>query len=359
MKNIYLQIIDHQSDKASPVLATVVRTKGSAPQRPGSSAIFSSEVLIAGTVGGGAVEGAIHKLAAERSSSGKSGYFHFNLANDISRKEEAICGGQIVILLDAGTLDHLPVFRQIQKSIFENDPGVLITIASPLSEEDTRITRHWISRKVTPQIPAGVMDIIKPVVSEMIAHPDPACFVERVTTEGEEALLFLETVMAPLKLVIAGAGHIGRALSHLGRMLGFEVTMIDDRPEYANATNIPDADHIIVNDIGEAVRDLKKGPDTFIVIVTRGHKDDADALKACIGSGLAYTGMIGSKKKIEAVRKEFLDQGWATKEQWALIHTPVGLEINSQTVEEIAISIAAEIILVKNGKKPKKAGCPS
>jgi xanthine dehydrogenase accessory factor len=162
-----------------------------------------------------------------------------------------------------------------------------------------------------------------------------------------------------LKLVIAGAGHIGRSLSHLGSLLGFEVTVIDDRPEYANHENIPDAGNFIVKNIGEASRELKKAPDTYMVIVTRGHKDDAEALRACIDSDLAYLGMIGSSKKIGAVREEFFRNGWATPEQWSKLHSPIGLEINSVTVEEIAVSIAAQIIMVKNSRKKKKSGCPA
>jgi xanthine dehydrogenase accessory factor len=86
------------------------------------------------------------------------------------------------------------------------------------------------------------------------------------------------------------------------------------------------------------------------VIVTRGHKDDAEALKPCIGSDLAYTGMIGSKNKIASMRDNFIENGWATLKQWETVYTPIGLDIGSRTVEEIAISIAAQLVLVRNSK---------
>ena len=114
---------------------------------------------------------------------------------------------------------------------------------------------------------------------------------------------------------------------------------------------LPDAQNVIVRDIGEAISDLSNNKDAFIVIVTRGHKDDALALKSCIGSDLAYIGMIGSRKKIEAMRLNFIKNGWATAEQWDKIYAPVGLEIKSQTVEEIAVSIAAQLVLVRNSRK--------
>ena len=96
---------------------------------------------------------------------------------------------------------------------------------------------------------------------------------------------------------------------------------------------------------------MKKGENTYVVIVTRGHRDDAYALKPCIGKGVAYIGMIGSKNKIAAMRAHFLENGWATSAQWDQIHAPVGLPIKSQTVEEIAVSIAAELVMVRNSTR--------
>jgi xanthine dehydrogenase accessory factor len=152
------------------------------------------------------------------------------------------------------------------------------------------------------------------------------------------------------RLVIAGAGHIGRALSHLGRLLDFEVTVIDDRKEYANPVNLPDADHIIVKDIGEAMQEEKKDNNTYIAIVTRGHNHDADALRPCIGSPAAYIGMMGSKKKVAKMHEEFIKNKWATEEKWQKICTPIGLEIGSKTIEEIAVSIAAQLVLKRRLK---------
>ena len=129
------------------------------------------------------------------------------------------------------------------------------------------------------------------------------------------------------------------------------MTVIDDRAEYANSNNLPDAEHIIVRDIGEAIGEIGNYADTYFVIVTRGHKDDANALRSCLGKKSAYIGMIGSRTKVSQVHDRFIENGWATEEQWAAIHTPIGLEINSQTVEEIAISIAAELVLVRNNRK--------
>lgn len=356
MKNIYLQLHDHKLDNPSLVLCTVTRTHGSTPQKPGSSAIFDNNGLIAGTVGGGVVEGKVQRLAIEAYKSKSSGHFQFNLSNDISNKEEAICGGQIEILIDASLNNHFPVFEQIRKSIKDHVPGVLLTKVTGLPEEKVLINRYWISNTFKPDMPVEFLEKIEPVIQNMLSKGDPSDYREMelsITNAEATTLFFLEPVFPPAHLVIAGAGHIGKALAHLANLLDFEVTVIDDRPEYANAENIPEADHILVNDIGESIKGLMKNKDTYVVIVTHGHKDDAAALKPCIGADLAYTGMIGSKTKIASMRASFMENKWATAKQWDAIHAPLGIDIKSGTVEEIAISIAAELVLVRNGRRSK------
>jgi xanthine dehydrogenase accessory factor len=354
MKNIYQQILENQSDISSMVLATVTRAHGSTPQKPGSSALFNLNGLISGTVGGGVVEGNVQNLARKAVVSKKSGHFQFNLANDISRKEEAICGGQISVLIDANLQNYLSVFEQLDQSVNDHIPGILITMVTGLSEESVLINRYWITMNSKPPIPEEFLEKIEPVVSEMIKRRDPADYREitlSIPDQEPSSIFFLEPVFPREHLIIAGAGHIGKALAHLAYMLDFEVTIIDDRSQYANSGNFPEADHIIVSDIGEIFKNLNMNNNTYVVIVTRGHKDDASALKSCIGSDLAYIGMIGSLNKIASMRVNFIGNGWATAKQWDTVHAPVGLDIKSRTVEEIAISIAAQLVLVRNSKK--------
>jgi len=169
-----------------------------------------------------------------------------------------------------------------------------------------------------------------------------------------DTLLFLEPIFPFPSLIIAGAGHVGQAVAHLGSLLDFEVTVIDDRPEYCNNKRIPDADHFIIEDIGKAIHKIPKTPDTYIVIVTRAHRNDSDALRECINSEAAYIGMIGSKRKIRLTREKFLEKGWATPFQFNRIHAPIGMEIGSKTVQEIAVSICAQLILVRRQKHKSK-----
>jgi xanthine dehydrogenase accessory factor len=351
MKNIYLQIPLNKPDISNLVLATVTRTEGSTPQKSGSSALFNRSGLIAGTIGGGVLEGRVQKIALESLLSKKSGHYFFRLDNSVSEGEDALCGGKISVLIDPGLSGHISVFEALRKSSEARTPGVLITHVTKGDNDKVLINRYWTTEHDKELIPPELKPVVIPEFSSLISGSDSYDFRElKLPEQGNEhsRLLFLEPVIPPPRLIIAGAGHIGKALSQIASMLDFEMTVIDDRSEFANSENIPHANHIIMGDIGNCIAQVTKGNDTYIVIVSRGHKDDANALKACIGSDAAYIGMIGSKNKITLIHKEFISNGWATQSQWDKIFAPIGLEIKSKTVEEIAVSIAAQLVKVKN-----------
>ena len=154
-------------------------------------------------------------------------------------------------------------------------------------------------------------------------------------------------------MIIAGAGHIGAALAHLLALLEFEVTVVDDRPSFANRERLPDADHILVGDIAQTVAAQPMDSDTYIVIVTRGHRHDAHVLREVIKfvDKVAYIGMIGSRRKIKLIYDELQELGIATAEQLAKVHAPLGIDIGGESVWEIAVSIAAELVWVREGCK--------
>jgi xanthine dehydrogenase accessory factor len=347
MKNIYLQILENQSAHSPMALATVTRSAGSTPQKPGSSALFVQEGLLSGTIGGGAVEEKVHKIMQTALDKKESGLFAFELDHDISHEEEPICGGKMSVLVDAAPELHHRVFEQLKHSLIEGEPGVLVTKVNMMNGESVGIVRYWICGNEHENIPGDLKQDIEKGVKKLLAEGRRGKYAELPLSRGTE-VVFLEPVFPPARLIIAGAGHIGKALAHLGKLLDFEVTVIDDRREYANLKNLPDTDRILVDDIGKAFEGLKKTPDTYVVIVTRGHKSDADALKYCIGSGIAYIGMIGSAKKVAEMRRKFIGEGWSSPQQWKDIHAPVGLKINSQSVQEIAVSIAAQLVQVRN-----------
>jgi xanthine dehydrogenase accessory factor len=278
--------------------------------------------------------------------------YSFELEADLTSPEGAICGGGVRILIDADPARHLPAFQALVDALARRTSGVLVTSLVLSGDSPVELSRDWVSAPEGQLARGGHpgldTDRVNAIIKEGRAELLPAG-PAAARTHGAEELLFCEPCFPLPRLVIAGAGHIGAAVTHLGSRLEFEVTVIDDRPEFANPENLPDADSIINADIGRTMQEMDFGPDSYVVIVTRGHRHDGDALRACISSPAAYLGMIGSRRKIAAMRRQFLEEGWATAEQWGKIHAPIGLEIGSQTVEEIAVSIAAQLVAVRGG----------
>jgi xanthine dehydrogenase accessory factor len=353
MKNIYLYIPDKKTDTAGAAIATVISTLGSTPQKAGSSALFDVNGIVAGTIGGGVLEGKVQNIAKEAIRTGESAILSFDLDKDITFSTEAICGGKATILLDAMPHKHKAVFEQAGQLLTRRIPLVLVSVIIAGSDKKPEIGRYIFQKAGPGNIPREFKKKIDCEAARLLDEKKENEFtVLELTTSvlGEKTTVLLEPLFPAPVLVIAGAGHIGKALSHLAKRLGFEVTVIDDRIEFANSNNLPDADNIIVGDIGVTMNGIDKTPDTYFVIVTRGHSDDAKALRNCIGGPAAYLGMIGSKTKIAKMHSGFIKSGWATEKQWRSVHAPIGLEILSKSVEEIAVSIAAELVLCKNQK---------
>lgn len=358
MRSIYACLPGIFEEKKPFALATIIETKGSTPQVTGASALFSSEGLLAGTLGGGLLEAESQKKAQQALKQKTSVLIEFRLEDDLSAEDGAICGGEVRIVIDTDPERHQEVFQRLTRSLAQCTPGILVTFIDSLSGEEVSLTRYWVEIRSLPGLPE-ILSSFKEEIERASMENKPhlaKAEKEELSPKIQERFLFLEPVFPLPQLVIAGAGHIGQAISHLGHLLNFEVTVIDDRPEFANRERLPDADHIIVDNIGKAIQNFSISPDTYIVIVTRGHKHDAEALKACISSGAAYIGMIGSARKIKLMRHQFLEEGWATSSQFDRVFAPIGIPIHSKTVEEIAISIAAQMVFVRGQLQRKRRG---
>jgi xanthine dehydrogenase accessory factor len=158
--------------------------------------------------------------------------------------------------------------------------------------------------------------------------------------------VLIEVVETPPVLLIVGAGHIGRSLCKLGAEVGFEVAVLDDRPDYANRERLPEATQVLCEDFEEALSRFPIDGNTYIVMVSRGHKQDELSLRKVVDSNAAYVGMIGSKRRTGTVVQHLADEGFP-REALDAIHTPIGIDIGAETPAEIAVSILAEIIMVQ------------
>jgi len=170
--------------------------------------------------------------------------------------------------------------------------------------------------------------------------------VAYLTREESTIKIFLDPIYPRPHLVIFGGGHISLPLVNIGRLLDYQITIIDDRPAFANELRFSAADRVICEDFKTAIQKVSFNTNTYAVIVTRGHSHDKTCLEEMLKKDkIAYLGMIGSKRKIAALFNDLREEGFE-QEQLNSVYTPIGLEIGAQTPEEIAVSIMAEIIMV-------------
>ena len=175
---------------------------------------------------------------------------------------------------------------------------------------------------------------------------------------GGKVLVYIEPIVPEPRLVILGAGHVGKALSSVARFSGFRVTVVDDREEHANRQNIPHANEVIVCDFESVFSKITADGKTYIVIATRGHNHDLDALKATLKTEAHYVGLLGSKRKKAVLFRTLREEGFPEEDIRRVI-IPVGLPIGSVTPEEIAISIMAQVIETRRRNGTTGLGSPS
>ena len=204
-------------------------------------------------------------------------------------------------------------------------------------------------------------------VTETVKKSQPVGMFQAATLSNparpeQSATVMLAPYQPPYQLIILGGGHIAMPLATIGKILGYQVTVVDDRHDFANKERFPGADRVICCDFSHIEKHLELGPLSSVVIITRGHQHDQECLRQLIKYPLAYLGMIGSRRKIHIVRRQLLEEGVdaARLEQ---VHMPVGLDVGAQTPGEVAVSIAAELLRERRGgsahslkdHSPKKA----
>jgi xanthine dehydrogenase accessory factor len=344
--------IDSGRDFAAVV---VVRAAGSTPQVVGARALVDSTGEILGTIGGGAVEAETQRLAVEACRADKPALLDFRLDQRADAGTGPICGGAMQILIDPTAARHRACFAAAADALKRRRRGVLLTriLRSPSdgssSEPPTVSQLQGVSMRWLPEekIPADTDFPGGETVARCFKHETPQMFVDDSPEHSVPAEVFVEPVLPRPHLVIAGAGHVGRALARRAVEIGFDVTVIDDRPEYTQRELFPEG---VTTRCGDVPRELGRqsiADDTYIVIATREHRQDAAALRACVGAPAVYIGMIGSRRKVRLIRDALVRSGEVSAEVFDRVFAPIGLDIGAVTVPEIATSIAAELIAVR------------
>jgi xanthine dehydrogenase accessory factor len=171
---------------------------------------------------------------------------------------------------------------------------------------------------------------------------------------GEGAIeVMIEVIESPATLLIVGGGHVGRSIAAIASEAGFSVAVLDDREAFANDERFPMADRVICGDFVEELRRFSIDPNTYVICVTRGHKQDELSLREVAASNAAYVGMIGSIRRVSTVLTHLAQDG-VPREALDRVHTPIGLDIGAETPEEIAVSVVAELVLARRGGTGRK-----
>ncbi|MCF7974325.1 MAG: XdhC family protein [Phycisphaerae bacterium] len=314
----------------------VLQAEGSTPLKAGAKAVVEKSGRIWGTIGGGAVEAEAQQRAIQACDTGQAVVFDFHMKGMQTRDHEPVCGGTMRILVNPCEAGHAQVYAEAASAVQARRSGVLVTRISQCTE----VTIGWVSAdSVIDQ--AGFPD--GEVLQSCLKKEVPALF----TNQAGWSEVLVEPILPRPHLVIAGGGHVGQALAQQAVLVGFDVTMLDDRPEFVHPDLYPAGVMMRCRDMAEAMRELQLTPDTFIVIVTRGHQYDAQVLEACINRPCAYIGMIGSQRKIAVIRSGLIKSGAASEAEFDRVHAPIGLAIGSVTAAEIAVSIMAQLIAVR------------
>ena len=323
-------------------VALVMKAEGSTPRKAGVRAIIDQTGKIHGTLGGGIVEAEAQRRAVEACRSKQPVVFDMDLYGVNRAADIPICGGSMRILLDPTAAKDRASYAGMAEAVRNRQRGVMLTIVR--TETQTKVRTRWfLPEAIPPDAAFPGADKIR----SCMAHETPQLFEEPGGGASPTLQVLVEPVIPKPLLLIAGGGHIGQALALQASLVGFDITVIDDRVEFTDPALYPEGTATRCGDIPEQIAAGPIASDTYIVIVTRGHKLDAEALEACIHAPVAYIGMIGSRRKVALMRQNFTESGIATAEQFDRVFTPIGLDIGAVTVPEIAASITAELIAVR------------
>lgn len=326
----------------------LVETRGSTPQKAGAAMLVYADGGQVGTLGGGCVEAEVRRRAMAAIASGKAEIASFQLDHDYGWDDGLICGGRMTSVIEplagpAATpqlVEYFDCFLRLSAN-----GGCTEAVAFDAGKTGLPVPSSYLFDAEGRQAAAiRADDVPDDAVAEIRGALRP--LAERPRPYGRQGVAFMP-MLSRCRLLIVGGGHVGKAVADLAVDLDFDLWIAEDRAEFASPERFPRAERRLIGSIEEILPDLDVTPDTYCLIVTRGHNNDARALFHLADRGARYVGLIGSRRKIKLIFEQLLEQGISAA-ALAGVHAPVGIDIGSQTVPEIAVSIAAELISHRN-----------
>ncbi len=351
MRELLQKLLEATAAGRPMVYCRLVETRGSTPQKAGAGMLVFADGSQAGTLGGGCVEAEVKRRALAVLPGAKAEVLSFHLDGDYGWDDGLICGGRMRILVQPleGHTDTTYFARYAElietgagcqeAVVFDGEQSGLPAPACYLFDRRGHLAARCLS--ADDELPPRIVEQLPSLAD----RPRPAAV---------RGVAYLPS-LPRCRLVIVGGGHIGQAVGKLAAEVDFEVWAIDDRAEYVSRERFPRAERLICGPIGSTLQELEVTPDTYAIIVTRGHGHDEEALYHLIDRGARYVGLIGSRRKIKLIFDDLEAEG-VSAESLARVYAPLGIDIGSQTVPEIAISILAELIAHRNrGEVPGRA----
>jgi len=334
-----LRLLRHGEDLA---WVSIIENVGSSPRHPGSHMFVRENGAIVGTIGGGALEAHAIRMALEVLSARAARLESYTLTADDAAGLGMICGGSGLLLVDHlshGDPDKMRLLEAVSELLSRDELGSLVTLL-PTESEPGWTTERCLIRTADSSL------VGTPVCMELGVDTLLGSGIAIVT--GEKTLrVYSEAMGARGTAFVFGAGHCGQSLIPLLNTVGFRTVLIDDRPDYANRERFPLADSIVIPPSFDSAMDsLSVDENGYVVILTRGHLHDKTVLRQALDTNACYVGMIGSRRKVaqifEALRAEGVEEA-----QLERVHAPIGISIGAETPEEIAVSIAAQLIGIR------------
>lgn len=354
---MYQQVKQLIEEGETLAIATIVSTLGSTPREVGAKMVITASGEILGTVGGGCGEAEVRREAVQVIRSRKPTMVKVELMDDIESNSPAVCGGILNVFVDPWWKDPAAVCRQLTDELLQvQKEGIAAVIATVVKADNcTDVTlgeKCFIRDGAVKVGNIRNKELLQAVMHEAeVRLKREECRQVALTLPGTDnkAEVFLEVLTAIRKVIIVGAGHLAIPLVKFAKILGFHITVVDDRILYANRERFPEVDEILVGDMAETLRGIEITPQTYVVLITRGHQFDEPCLREVIQSPAKYIGMIGSSRRIKACFIRFRDEEGIPEELLKKVYAPIGLDIKAESPEEIALSIISEMVKVRRG----------
>ena len=349
-------------------VATIIDVKGSVPREVGAKMIIHPLGRHVGTVGGGCGEADVMRAALDVIQTGEPATVRVDLTEDVSMQTLGVCGGILDVFVErvGGAKDEGRRMKDEDSFVVDQSSFVGTLLASIHArtggagnrrQRPVRRTRGCGLARQAAAGRSGLWATSNRRSSPTRRRSSAAANTNYSSTRSSNQLplqlqrshVFVEVQRRAPELLIVGGGHIAVPLAQMASLCDFAVTVLDDRPSFANKERFPNAAKVIAAPLRETVRDLPMDQDTFIVLVTRGHSHDVDCLLEVLDRPVAYIGMIGSQRRVDAVFELLENEMGIDPRKFDRVFAPIGIAIGAHTPAEIAICILAEMINVLRG----------